>query len=108
MAKANTLANNGMPEGVNFRTIKPGDMLLVKWRDTEPSAALVIENCDEARPHNYKGYVEFVMFDPRASVRQVFSVDGTQVIKVIKSNALELQLLHLEQSMSDEEVQMLA
>lgn len=108
MAKANTLVNNGMPEGVSYKSVKPGDMLLVKWRDTEPSMAVVIENCNESRPHNYKGYVEFIMFDPRASVRQVFSVDGTQVIRVIKSNALELQLLHLEQSMSAEEVQMRA
>lgn len=98
------LHNNGMPEGIDYRTIKSGDMLVVSWTHEEPSVVLVLENRDLKRPHNYKREVEFMVFDPRRLGREVFYVDSSQIIKVIKSNSLELQLLHAEQDLTTDEL----
>ncbi len=77
MSKKQTLVNNGLPEGLHFKDLKEGDVVLVKWRDAAPSHHIVTEAHDGHRPKTYKGHVSFRMLGLSQTV------EGDQIIRKV-------------------------
>lgn len=101
MTAKQTLSNNGLPEGLHFKDIEAGDILLIKWIDVEPTHGVVLPNsCHLDKRANYKGWIDIrvLMLGSKYGLQEV-SVEGDQVIKKVSGltlvdvlNQLDLKL----------------
>lgn len=95
MAKQ-TLINNGLPEGLHFKDIKPGDILLVMYRDGEPEYLIVVDALDSRKPRTFKGYVSFKCIGANGVTGMHTYVESDQVIRKTGSVLNDLATLNGE------------
>ncbi|MGE8452003.1 hypothetical protein D3C87_1391620 [compost metagenome] len=96
MSKKQTLVNNGLPKGLSFKDINPGDIILVKWRDATPSHHVVADSDDGHRPKTYKGPVSFGVVGEGATV------EGDQII--CKAGSVNDLLQSMNNDLSDKDL----
>ena len=80
------MVNNGLPDGVKFKSIKPGTVVLVSWNDSDDMKMLVIENCDDYRNATYRGPVSFKVMCADGNIN---TAEGDQIVKVLGNDALK-------------------
>ncbi len=80
------MVNNGLPDGVKFKSIKPGTVVLVSWDDSDDMKMLIIENCDDYRNASYKGPVSYKVMCAEGRTN---TADGEQIVQVLEHNALK-------------------
>ena len=98
MAKQ-TLVNNGLPEGLHFKDIKTGDILLVMYKDVKPEHLIVIDPLDSDKPKTFKGYVSFKCIGAgRTQARSHEYIESDQVIA--KVGTVNDQLLALDKKLT--------
>lgn len=85
---ATQLVNNGLRQGLNFKDLNVGDVILTEWLDTEPQWMLIIDAPHADKRPTYKGRVSFDCLDVNGT-RQ--SVEGDQIVE--KSRNLSLKTL---------------
>lgn len=81
------MINNGLPQGLHFKDIKPGDVIEVWWYDAEPKLMLMVVTDNESSHHrrSYKGPVSYRVMSLDCDV----SIDGQQVVRHTGRNILQ-------------------
>ena len=95
MSKKQTLVNNGLPEGLHFKDLQEGDVVLVKWRDAAPSHHVISTSYDDHRQRTYKGHVSFEVVGPSPTV------SGDQILR--KVGSIRSMLESMDKNLSDED-----
>ena len=91
------LVNNGLPEGLHFKDIKTGDILLVMYKDAEPEYLIVVDALDSDKPRTFKGYVSFKCIGATNGVTGLHTyVESDQVIRKTGSVLNDLATLNGE------------
>lgn len=75
------LVNNGLPEGLHFKDIHPGDVLLTRWDDSEDFLAVVVANYTADRKASFKGPAELRVAYLGSNGTYEQSIEPDQVVK---------------------------
>lgn len=79
------LINNGLPEGLHFKDIVPGDLLEIKWEDAPNEIVVVLENERGNKRRDHKGYVSYRVLRNAEARYATTSIEGDQVVRKLRA-----------------------
>jgi len=84
------IINNGLPEGLHFKDIVPGDLLEVKWNDAPNEVVVVLGLETHVRRKDYKGWVSYRVLSNTFTPPIQTSIESDQVVRKLPTAVFSL------------------